>query len=449
LPGAADVGVNTIQQLEVEPDPEFRDHGRGAVRALVDHSQLSIDGWVLGDRSTPRSVEIVDENSRKVADAVMGQPRPDVTEAFPDASGTATCGFRALLRPPAIGGLVRFRVVFEDGERSELATLRCTAQESASTDGDAGWAAISDAERESEMVLHGSDGWLFLQRDRNDVLGQHTGSVRLGADEKAQWRRTLERRVEAGKRLGVLWSCLVAPDKESVYPEHLPAGVEPVERRPVHEFLEVAEEAGAPVAYALDRLEQAKAGPELYAKTDTHWNYRGSYVAYRAFCDLLSRQGLDLEVVEEARLRWHDEELEGDLGGKVLGGPKLEAMPRVEVADPQARLTFDSGVVNHGWVVRFEKSAEGRTCVFFGESFAYFLLPYLKETFERLVFVHTSMFIPEIVERERADVVLSLPLERFLIRPPDDEDAFAKLQETVARKGAQLPWNSGAAAPSP
>jgi hypothetical protein len=233
---------------------------------------------------------------------------------------------------------------------------------------------------------------------------------------------------------------LVVPDKESVYPEHLPAELEPVERRPVHEFLEVAEEARAPVAYALDWLEEAKAGPELYATTDTHWNYRGSYVAYRAFCDLLSRQGLDLEVVEEDRLHWRDEEIEGDLGGKVLPEPKLGAMTRVEVAEPQARLTFDSGVLNHGWVVRFEKSAEGRTCVFFGESFAYFLFPYLKETFERLVFVHTSMFIPEIVELEDADVVLSLPLERFLIRPPDDEDAFAKLRETVAEKGAQLPW---------
>ena len=433
--------ASTIQQVEVELNPDFLEHGRGAVRALVDHDQLTIDGWVLGERSAPRSVEIVDGGSRKIADAIMGQPRPDVTEAFPDAVGTATCGFRARLRPPRVGaGLVRFRVVFEDGERSELATLGCTVEGPVVADGAAGWAAISDAERESEMVLHGSDGWLFLQRDRNDVLGQHNGSVRLGPDAKAQWRRTLERRVETSERLGVLWSSLVAPDKESVYPEHLPAEVEPVERRPVHEFLEVAEEAGAPVAYALDWLERAKGGPALYVKTDTHWNYRGSYFAYRAFCDLLSRQGLELEVVEEERLHWHDEELEGDLGGKVLPEPRLGAMTRVEVAEPQARLTFDSGVVNHGWVVRFEKSAEGRTCVLFGESFAYFLLPYFKETFERLVFVHTSMFIPEIVEREQADVVLSLPLERFLIRPPDDEDAFAKLRETVAKKGAQLPW---------
>jgi alginate O-acetyltransferase complex protein AlgJ len=437
-----DLEAKAVQQVEVEPNPGFSEHGRGAVRALVDHGDLTIDGWVLGDRSAPRSVEIVDEDSRKLADAVMGQPRPDVTAAFPEASGTANCGFRALLRPPRAGtGRVSFRVVFEDGGRSELATLSCTAPGSASTDEEAGWAAVSDAERESEMVLHGSDGWLFLQRDRNDVLGQHTGSVKLGPDEQAQWRETLARRVEVSERLGIIWSCLVAPDKEAVYAEHLPAEIEPAERRPVHEFLEIAAEAGAPVAYALDWLKPAKAGPDLYAKTDTHWNYRGSYFAYRAFCDLLSRQGLDLEVVEEGRLRWRDEEYEGDLGKKVLPEPTPGVMTEVEVVEPQARLTFDSGVVNHGWVVRFEKASEGRTCVLFGESFAYFLLPYLKETFDRLVLVHTSMFIPEIVEREKADIVLSLPLERFLIRPPSDEDAFAELRATVARKGASLPWD--------
>jgi hypothetical protein len=442
LRGVTDVAANAVQQVEVEPNRGFREHGRGAVRALVDHGNLTIDGWVLGDRSAPVAVEIVDADSRKLADAVMDQPRPDVTEAFPDASGTATCGFRALLRPPRAGtGQVSFQVVFEGGERSELATLSCTVQGSATAAGDVGWAAISDGERESEMVLHGSDGWLFLQRDRNNVLGQHTGAVRLGSDEKAQWRETLAGRVEVSERLGVVWSCLVAPDKESVYPEHLPAEIVPAERRPVHEFLETAAEAGAPVAYALDWLERAKRGPELYAKTDTHWNYRGSYVAYRAFCDLVARQGLEVDVVGEERLRWREEEYEGDLGGKVLPAPQVGVMTEVDVAEPEARLAFDSGVVNHGWVVRFEKAAAGRTCVLFGESFAYFLLPYLKETFERLVFVHTSMFIPEIVEREKADVVLSLPLERFLIRPPDDEDAFAKLRETVARKGARLPWD--------
>jgi hypothetical protein len=52
------------------------------------------------------------------------------------------------------------------------------------------------------------------------------------------------------------------------------------------------------------------------------------------------------------------------------------------------------------------------------------------------------MFIDEIVEQERPDVVLSIPIERFLIRVPDDTDALMRLQATVRAKGGKLPWSA-------
>jgi hypothetical protein len=94
-------------------------------------------------------------------------------------------------------------------------------------------------------------------------------------------------------------------------------------------------------------------------------------------------------------------------------------------------------------VKAFERELPGGpTCVVFGESFAEALLIFLRESFQRLVFVHTSMLIPEILERERPDVVLSIPIERFLVRPPDDREAFAKLEALAVRKGGELPWPS-------
>jgi hypothetical protein len=48
--------------------------------------------------------------------------------------------------------------------------------------------------------------------------------------------------------------------------------------------------------------------------------------------------------------------------------------------------------------------------------------------------VHTSLNLREVIEAERPDVVLSVPLERFLIRVPRDRDGVAVLRETVERK---------------
>jgi len=68
---------------------------------------------------------------------------------------------------------------------------------------------------------------------------------------------------------------------------------------------------------------------------------------------------------------------------------------------------------------------------------------FLKESFRRLVFVHTSMFIEEVLAVERPDAVVSLPVERFLIDVPEDTDALVRLAETVRAKGGELPWDPG------
>jgi hypothetical protein len=39
---------------------------------------------------------------------------------------------------------------------------------------------------------------------------------------------------------------------------------------------------------------------------------------------------------------------------------------------------------------------------------------------------------------------LSIPIERFLVRLPDDGDAFGKLAALAVGKGGELPWSSEA-----
>ena len=92
----------------------------------------------------------------------------------------------------------------------------------------------------------------------------------------------------------------------------------------------------------------------------------------------------------------------------------------------------------------FERDGEGPTCVLFGESFAHYLLVFLKETFQAAASSSTrAPSSAEVIERERPDVVFSLPLERFLIRLPSDVNAYEELRATALRKGGKLPWPVG------
>lgn len=437
------LGDASIERLEVELDPEFHQSGRGHVRGIAMPGWLAIQGWAIGHDSLPVAVELSDESGEVIGEAPIEVPRQDIAEAFAGVPGASTSGFALHLRPQGSGASkLSLTVSFEDGESVPLGTLSCEVTGGDSGNG-LGWEPATEA-RESEKVLFGKEGWLYLRRDSNNILGQQTGEVKLDPEQRQRWREVLGERMAVRDRLGTTWSCVVAADKESVYPEYLPDEITPVERRPVHEFLDLAGEVGAPVSYALDRLLASKGESELYARTDTHWNYRGAYLAYLQFCEEVARQGQELEVLREDELEWVAAEVAGDLGSKVLPEPLTGPTIRARLNQSRSRLVFDNEVTNHGRIMCFERPDPGPKCVLFGESFAYFLLPFLKETFQRLVYVHTSMFVGGVLERERPDVVFSLPLERFLVRIPSDANAYEELVATARRKGGELPWTASA-----
>ena len=207
----------------------------------------------------------------------------------------------------------------------------------------------------------------------------------------------------------------------------------PARRRPIHDFLDVARAVGVRGAYPAEQLRDGKRRGDVYCRTDTHWNQRGAYVAYLALCEALTQAGRSVPVVREATIRWRSSPASGDLGSKLRPQTKSDYV-RAELERHTSRLVFDNRVRNHGRVLIFESDVEGGSCVVFGESFANHLLIFLKESFRRLVFVHTSMMIGEILTRERPDVALSLPLERFLVQVPSDHDSWRRLTTTVRSK---------------
>ncbi|HET7506799.1 MAG TPA: DHHW family protein [Solirubrobacterales bacterium] len=430
-----------IELADVSRSPAIDAHGRGNLAAAVDARGLTIHGWVFGSERTATDVEVVlgDEILVRMP---IGIEREDVVEEFGELPGAARSGFMLSLRPLRAGrSRLLVRVAFDEDEPVELGTVEAIAEpeDGGGEDGPA-W-VYSHSPEGLGKVLVGRDGWLFLQGDSNDAIGQHTGRVRYSEADKEELRALFERRVSVAREAGATWLTAVVPDKEILYSEQLPASIVPLSRRPVHDYLEIAQEAGAEAVYLYEALAAAKDEGELYLRTDTHWNHRGAYVAYLAICRELGRLGIPLSVVEEDWIEWWERPALGDLGEKLAASPG-SADVRATLTRSWARRTYDSEIRNHGRVMIHEKDEEKTpVCLVFGESFAETLLYFLKESFGRVVFAHTSMFIEEVVAAERPDVVLSLPIERFLIKVPDDEDALATLTATAAGKGGELPWS--------
>jgi hypothetical protein len=442
-----------IEVISSDRSGEIDSHGRGELTALAVGDRLVVQGWVLGKPMRASFVEAVDGETI-VARAVLDQKRPDVAEIFSDVAGAEKSGFRMDIQAAETGrGSLQIRAYFEGGASAPLGSIEVSATRSfragLRTKGLLGglrrreptFAWKVQVPGQHLKVLQGRDGWLFLRNDSNDVLGQHTGRVSLRPEERQQWESLFLGRKALINDIGATWLFAIVPDKESVYPEHLPADIAPAERRPVHEVLEIAAETGTPALYLLDAMEAGKPGAAVYPKTDTHWTYRGAYLGYRAICENLRDRGVEVRAMDDRKVSWEEDSFAGDLGSKL--DPPVESHRLLPVMEVDASLVFDNAVPNHGRVKVFERDFPGGpSCVVFGESFAEGLLIFLRESFRRLVFVHTSMLIPDVLEQERPDVVLSVPIERFLVRLPDDSEAFDKLEALAVGKGGKLPWPS-------
>jgi alginate O-acetyltransferase complex protein AlgJ len=396
---------------------------------------LMIPGWVFGRGRQVVAVEARPRRGEPLRGPV-GKPRPDVFEAVPGAPEDA--GFLLKLAPEQGSGTSRLSIdaLLADDTRAMLGWVEVEVsplERSSRTTAGVEWRSVAGSEM---RPIQGKAGWLFLAADRNDVIGQHTGSIELGRRSRRAWSRVLRARVTAARRLDVVWQSLIAPDKEAVYAEFLPDHVKPAPRRPVHEFLEIAERTGASCLYPLEALRVARSEMLTYRLRDTHWTDYGAYAAYRVLGEELRRRGIDLPVLTPDALAWRRVSVRDDLGEQLDPTRRGHAVGAV-VRAPQARVVFDNRIENEGHVAAFE-SPQGRTsCVVFGGSFGAILLPFLAETFSRLIFVHTNMWIREIVEWEKPETVLSVPVERLLVEVPTDDGlpAFAEALERKRREG--------------
>lgn len=241
---------------------------------------------------------------------------------------------------------------------------------------------------ESDKVLKGKEGFLFLCNDSNDVIGQITGKRPLTSEGLAAWKNALEQRQEHARKHGYIYRFVIAPNKHCVYSQYLPEGIQLSDNRPA---VPLVNAIGDPVIYPLELFKSI--GERLcYYKTDTHWNGYGALT----FMNSLAAE------IGSRPLSWKDGEKiksNGDLGSRLVP-PASESFIG---ALPSAKVNYH---VDNRKIYAF-------------------IFPF---------------YDFEIIERLRPDVVASESAERFFPNQP----AEAPLSSSIAR-GHTLAWKTGAA----
>lgn len=133
-------------------------------------------------------------------------------------------------------------------------------------------------------VVIGRDRWMFYTG--NFSMEIYRGLMPLSTQELEEWRRVLEMRRQILAEAGIEYLFVIGPNKESIYPEYMPARFNklgPTRFEQIVGYLR--DHSDFRILDLRPALIEEKVrdspGNYTYFQYGTHWNGRGSYIAYR------------------------------------------------------------------------------------------------------------------------------------------------------------------------
>ena len=189
---------------------------------------------------------------------------------------------------------------------------------------------------------------------------------------------------------------IIVPDKDHVYPEHMPSYLYGPLASRAEDFVEYAKpRLDIPIVYPKAEFmmyKEENPDQDIYYHYDTHWNNLGAYIAARA---LLSEIGIDSTAIWELEINPVDDS-SYDLANLLSIKPFVRNDVGFELRDPYAgvfTLRDDDSDMFHIMHFRAEgETVDPRRMVLIGDSFSEHLAPYLAIHFSDTYVIHRANF---------------------------------------------------------
>ncbi|MBL8860408.1 MAG: hypothetical protein JNK02_00205, partial [Planctomycetes bacterium] len=246
--------------------------------------------------------------------------------------------------------------------------------------------------------------------------GESSLEIARGVDpfspaELEAWRRTLEAQRDAVEGLGAKYLLAIAPNKESIYPEKLPAWAEKLGPSRLDQLLAHLGPRSTidavdlrPALVAAKRLDRHD--DHAYFPQGTHWYGRGALTAYREITTALKPHFPVLEPLA-------DEELVRSEYGQDSWAERMYVLDRFPQSclafhprAPRARVVTATPRWPDGELVTEVDDARLPRAVFLHDSMLAYFEPLIAEHFRRATFLWTTRFDVARIAAARPDVVV-------------------------------------------
>jgi alginate O-acetyltransferase complex protein AlgJ len=297
-----------------------------------------------------------------------------------------------------------------------------------------GMAQSSIGHKDSNGVVVGREGWLFLASDA--IIHDYRRSRPMTVDELESWKQALNARRDWLAERGIEYLFVIAPNKGEIYSEYLPRAFKPVSD--VCRLDQIVEycggEGGVKIVDLRKPLLEMKSEHQLYYKTDTHWNALGAFAGYHAIMDVIAEKLKGSPVLQLDSFQIE----EGEIGvrdlGRMLGGNVTEQGLKLKPRQLPKWQTSIARTPTHkeGRVILVNNPAADRPNIvvlhdsFMGsrqEQHFQKLAGFLNEHFQRVCYEcrredRGDPFPAELIEQERPTMVIEEIVQRRLQQPP-------------------------------
>ena len=253
----------------------------------------------------------------------------------------------------------------------------------------------------TEDVVLGRDGWLYF----GDTLPDYAGLAPMSDREIFAAAHNLSLISEYCERQGAKFLFTVAPNKNSLYPEHMPPLTASAAPRDADRLSEAL--ARQNVAY-LDLFALFRGQEEtLYFKTDSHWNSKGAACAAGALNAALGRTSRYFDGPFTPQ-----EVHKGDLYDMLY--PAGDGLETDQVYGGALDFEYDAPIRSAENLTIMTRGKGGNSLLMFRDSFGNLLYPYMADSFDAALFSRSMPYRLDLTAQREADFVIAELVERNL-----------------------------------
>jgi alginate O-acetyltransferase complex protein AlgJ len=274
-------------------------------------------------------------------------------------------------------------------------------------------------------VLAGRAGWLYYLAE--DMVDNHLGTTRFTIQQLKAWQFFLEKRRDWLAAQGIKYLFVIAPNKESVYPEFLPDWLQNSSGTKLDQFIDYMRlHSTVEILDLRSSLYEARKYDPVYYKTDTHWNLMGAFTADEAITLKVSNQIPNLEFIGRENYQIQRKSGTGGDLARLAGAPNMLDENIYDFIPKKLKLKFQVSGTNLAdgnlfgllpvpeMTFTTVNSQRASNVIVFGDSFAMGLAPFIGYHFGKVTVLEQENFNSKTIRHEKPVLVISEMVERSL-----------------------------------